>query len=275
MTVKTSIFRVCIASLTAIFLVACADRSNENHAEDSNASADSDSGSLPTAETPTLAMLLNGDFRSDADKARDANRKPAEVVAFLGIEPGMNVIDVIAGGGYYSEVLSLAVGESGRVSAQNPAVVLQLRDGANEKQLSERLADNRLPNVSRLDREIADLLPDDGPFDAALTALNLHDIYNNYGEPGSIGALKIIAATLKPGAVFGVIDHHGTDGTDNAALHRMRVEDAVRVFEAAGFIVEAQSGLLHVHNDDMTENVFAEGVRGKTHRFLFRLRKPE
>ena len=274
MPANTSVFRISVASLIAIFLVACAERSNEQQAD--TTSTDADTVSASTVETPTLAELLSGDFRSAADRARDANRKPGEVLAFLGIEPGMHVIDVIAAGGYYTEVLSLAVGESGSVAAQNPALVLEFRDGANEKELSERLADNRLPNVSRLNREIAELQATDGPFDAAITALNLHDIYNNFGgEPAAVGAMKAVAAVLKPGGVFGVIDHYGADGADNSALHRMRVEDAVRVFKAAGLIVEAQSGILHMHNDDMTEQVFAENVRGKTHRFLFRLRKPE
>jgi len=109
---------------------------------------------------------------------------------------------------------------------------------------------------------------------AGITALNLHDIYNNYGEQGAIGALQAIYSTLKPGAVFGVIDHFGTDGNDNKQLHRIKIEDAIRVAKAAGFVVEAKSGLLHVHDDDMSEIVFAEGRRGHTHRFLLRLRKP-
>lgn len=272
MTVNSSTLRICVSSLAAIFLVACSERSQEHQTETS--SADADTVSTSTTEAPTLAALLSGDSRPAADKARDANRKPAEVIAFLGIEPGMHVIDIIAAGGYYTEVLSLAVGKDGRVVAQNPAIVLQLRDGANEKQLSERLANDRLPNVSRLNREVAELQPNDGPFDAALTALNLHDIYNNNGEADAIGAMRTIATMLKPGAVFGVIDHHGADGADNKALHRIRVDDAIRVFEAAGFIVEAQSGILHMHDDDMTAMVFAENLRGKTHRFLFRLRKP-
>jgi len=117
------------------------------------------------AATPTLAELLASSTRAESDRVRDAGRHPAEVIEFLGIEPGMSVIDVIAAGGYYTEVLSLAVGSAGHVAAQNPAVVLQMRDGANEKTLSARLADNRLPNVSRLDKELGELVAADGPFD--------------------------------------------------------------------------------------------------------------
>ncbi len=262
--------RVFFISLAAFFIASCG-----NSADNSQTPIDAIEHDTPETMAPDLATLLAGESRFAGDRERDANRKPAKVIAFVGIEPGMNVIDVIAAGGYYTEVLSLAVGNDGHVTAQNPAVVLQMRDGANEKQLSERLANGRLQNVSRLNKEIAELTADDGPFDAAMIGLNLHDIYNNYGEAGAVGAMQAIGATLKPGAVFGVIDHHGADGADNKELHRMRIEDAIRVAEAAGFVVEAQSGMLHVHDDDLTSSVFAEGRRGNTHRFLLRLRKPE
>jgi predicted methyltransferase len=240
---------------------------------------DQPAAEAPAASTPAeapahdLVALLASDSRAEADRARDAGRKPAEVIAALGIKPGMNVIDVIAASGYYTEVLSLAVGPDGHVDAQNPDLVLKFREGANDKAMNERLAGNRLSNVSRLDKEIADLSADDGPYDAAITALNLHDIYNRYGEESAVGALQMIGSVLKPGGVFGVIDHDGAEGNDNEALHRMQKADAVRVAKAAGFTVE-ESGILHVHSDDLSQMVFAEGVRGNTHRFLLILRKP-
>ena len=70
-------------------------------------------------------------------------------------------------------------------------------------------------------------------------------------------------------------DHHGAEGNDNKALHRALKKDAIRTAEAAGFVLEGESGLLHMHGDDMTQSVFTEGLRGKTHRFLLKLRKPE
>ena len=71
------------------------------------------------ATTPELATRLATSDRLAEDKARDVGRRPAEVLAFLGIEPGMTVMDVIASGGYYSEVLAEAVGPDGLVYAQN------------------------------------------------------------------------------------------------------------------------------------------------------------
>ena len=226
----------------------------------------------------TLMMttsLQASDSRSEADRARDTGRKPFEVIAFVGIEPGMNVLEIIAASGWYTEVLSMAVGAEGHVTAHNTAFTLQMRDGANEKAISARLADGRLSNVSRLNKEIAELSAADGPFDAAFTALNLHDIYNNGGDDDAIGMMAAIYATLKPGGLFAVIDHQGLEGQDNKVLHRMLKSDAVRVAEAAGFVLEADGDVLHSDIDDMTQHMRAEGIRGYTNRFVLKLRKPE
>lgn len=269
-----TLLRLLPALLAGLLLAACGGDKQPATSETGTPDAGT---AAPATQAPALdlAALLESESRSAADRARDAGRKPAAVIEILGIAPGMRVIDIIAAGGWYTEVLSLAVGPDGRVVAHNPPAVLQMRDGANEKALSERLANNRLPNVARLDKDIADLAPEDGPFDAALTALNLHDVYNRNGEEAAVGMMRIVHSILKPGGVFGVIDHEGNEGQDNVAVHRMLKSDAIRMAEAAGFVVEADSGILHVHSDDRTQHVFAEGIRGKTHRFFLKLRKPQ
>lgn len=221
-----------------------------------------------------LRALLANEARAEADRARDAGRKPAEVVEFLGIEPGMRVMDVIAAGGYYTEVLSLAVGPDGQVVAQNPPGVLQMRDGANEKAISARLAENRLPNVSRLNSNVGEISADGGSYDAAITALNFHDIYNRGGPEGALASLQAIYAVLKPGGVFGIIDHVGVAGADNAELHRIEKALAIETAKAAGFVVEGDANILANAADDHTQGVFAEGIRGKTDRFVLKFVKP-
>lgn len=263
--------RHCLLVLAALVFAGCSGSSEPEQAVQEEPAV------AAVAETPAahdLTSMLASESRSAADRARDAGRKPADVIAFLGIESGMNVLDLIAASGYYTEVLSLAVGPDGHVAAQNPAYILEMRDGANEKALSDRLSGDRLPNVSRLDKDVADITADDGPFDVAITALNFHDIYNNYGEEGTVTMMNVVSAALKPGGVFGIIDHQGIEDNDNKELHRALKVDAIRVAEAAGFVVEGDSGILNMHDDDMTQSVFAEGVRGKTNRFLLKLRKP-
>jgi len=222
-----------------------------------------------------LSRALSEGDRSEADKARDADRRPGEVAAFLGIEPGMTVVDLIAAGGYYTEVLSVAVGPQGRVFAQNNAYVLQLREGANEKAITARLSEGRLGNVERLDREVADLGLEPGSVDAALTALNFHDIANSRGPEATAGFLAAIMAILEPGGILGVIDHDGDAGNDNKSLHRIPRSDALKAVKEAGFELVAEGDMLRNPGDDHTRNVFAEGMRGKTDRFVLLLRKPQ
>ena len=217
--------------------------------------------------------LATGD-RAEADKKRDASRKPGDVMVFLGVESGMTAVDLIAAGGYYSEVLSLAVGEEGRVYAQNPPRVLQFRDGANDKAMTERLAGNRLPNVQRLDQDLSEVELAPGTVDVAITALNFHDIYNGSGTAAAQAFLGQVSKLLKPGGVLGVIDHSGAGGNDNAKLHRIEEQKVRDAAEQAGFEVVGSSDLLRNPADDFSTGVFDPAIRGQTDRFLLKLSKP-
>ena len=221
-----------------------------------------------------LEVRLKSGDRADADKQRDAGRKPAAIVAFLGIEPGMTVVDLLAASGYYTEVLAAAVGEKGKVYAQNSPFALKLRDGANDKAMTARLAGGRLPNVERLDRDLAEagLTPDS--VDAAITALNFHDIYNGRGEAAASGFLASVYALLKPGGVLGIVDHRGDAGADNESLHRIPEAQVRAVIDASPFLLEASGDVLKNAADDHTKNVFDPSIRGRTDRFVLRLRKP-
>ena len=225
-----------------------------------------------TAQADLAADLASPD-RPQEDRDRDAGRKPAEVLAFLGIEPGMTVMDLIAAGGYYTEVLSRAVGPTGKVFAQNPPVVLEFRDGANDKAMTQRLANGRLSNVERVDQDLVDVELPAGSLDAAITALNFHDVLQNGGEAAAAGMLAKVKELLKPGGVLGVVDHVGVAGNDNAELHRLDMEAGVPILEAAGFDI-ASSDLLRNPEDDHSLLVFDPTIRGQTDRVLYKLTKP-
>ncbi len=222
-------------------------------------------------EKGALATALSGEARPAADRDRDAGRRPAQVLAFLGIGEGMTVIDLMASGGYYTEVLSHAVGAKGKVIAQNSARALQFRGGANDRAMADRAS--RLANISRLDKEIPDMGLAPGSIDAVMTALNLHDIYNGAGPEAAAGTLRLVHAALRSGGVLGVIDHDGNAGADNRSLHRMEMSQAVQLLEAAGFVLET-SDLLRNPDDKRETGVFGPGIRGKTDRFLIKAVKP-
>jgi predicted methyltransferase len=222
-----------------------------------------------------LAAALASANRPAEDKARDADRKPAELMQFFGVKPGMTTADIIALGGYVTEVLSVAVGPNGKVYAQNPPIALQLRDGMYAKQITERLAGNRLKNVVRVDADLpasAQIPP--GSVDVAITAMNYHDVRNRNPADG-VGFLRAIYTMLKPGGVLGVTDHVGNDGANNTQLHRIPKHFLLEDAKEAGFVVDGESDVLAHAADDHTRMVFDPALRGKTDQFVVRLRKPK
>ena len=230
-------------------------------------------GAEPVAAPADLSSKLASDARFEGDSARDAGRKPVEVLGFLGIGPGMAVIDLMAASGWYTEVLSNAVGEDGSVVAQNPEWILAFRERFNDKALNARMADGRLSNVTRMDVEYADFGPETGSYDAAISALNIHDAYYLGSPEVAAEFLAAVHSVLKPGGVFGIIDHVGNPDGDNNSMHRIDKALAIEMATAAGFTVEGDSDLLANPDDDHTQSVFSEGLRGHTDRFLPKLRK--
>jgi predicted methyltransferase len=208
--------------------------------------------------------------RPAEDKARDAIRRPYEVIGFVGIEPGMTVLDAFAGGGWYTEVLSAAVGPSGKVYMHNAPGFVSRRGPEFTDALRARA--ERLGNVELLLRDLNDL-GIDGQADAAITALNLHDAYAG-GRQAALDFLGGIYAALRPGGVLGFIDHVGAPGVDNSELHRIDRETVRALLAEVGFVVEAESDLLANPEDDHSLGVRDAALGRKTDRMLFRVRKP-
>jgi predicted methyltransferase len=216
-----------------------------------------------------MRAALAAPERSQENKARDSARKPIETVQFLGIKTGDTVVDMIAESGWVTEVLSAAVGPKGHVYMQNPPFLA-------EREPKDMIA--RLGNVEPLHVQLAEA-GITNKADAIVTAMNLHDIYNGFGnqpagEGPAVEFVKTLYAALKPGGVLGVIDHVGVAGQNNAMLHRMLPQQARDVLTKAGFKIEAESNLLANPADDHTKGVFDPAIRGHTDQFMFRARKP-
>ena len=206
--------------------------------------------------------------RPAKDKDRDAARKPIETVQFAGIKTGQTVLEVIAVGGWFTEVLSAAVGPTGKVYAQNPTFFTG-RPGFAE---AEKAQDDRLKNVTPIHGDLPD--PNlKGKADVALTAQNLHDIYNSQGEDAAVALFKGVYEDLKPGGTFIVIDHVGIAGQDNKMFHRIELAQAKAVLAKAGFKIDAESDLLKNPKDDHTKGVRDPSVQGHTDQFMIRAKK--
>jgi predicted methyltransferase len=223
----------------------------------------------------SFTLALPADFdaklqdaaRPQADKDRDAARKPRETMEVLGVQEGWTVVDVAAGGGWFTHVISAAVGPNGKVIAQFGERALQNNNGQMQKDLAARLG-----NVEPVFAGMADVPA--GTADAALTALNFHDAYNFRGEEGAQAFLKDIFNALKPGGVAAIIDHEGNEGNDNAALHRIPASVARAQIEKAGFEIVSESNVLDNPEDDHSLEVRDTTLGRATDQFFFVVRKP-
>jgi predicted methyltransferase len=229
-------------------------------------------GASAQAQDEQIARLraaLASPERSAENKGRDAARKPVEVIQFLGVADGMTALDVFAVGGWYTEVLSAAVGPTGKVYSQNPAFFTS-REGFID---AESARNERLGNVTPIHGDIP-AAGINGQVDVAITNNNLHDMYNRGGEEAAMPVIQAVFDALKPGGVFGVMDHVGIAGQDNAQLHRMDVEAARAMLVEAGFTIEAESDLLRNPADDHTRGPNDASLGGNSDRFLIKARKP-
>ena len=230
------------------------------------------------AKADIYEEAVANEARGEKDREIDERRKPAEIMRFFEIKPDMKVLDVFAGGGYYSELISYVVGENGEVTLYNNAPW----DKFVGKAVSERLAGERLPNVERLIATPESLIDLDRQYDAAIFVLGMHDVYYAHPEDGwpeidKQKFLKGIHHLLKDGAVFGVIDANAVSGANNAevgkSLHRVDPKAMIDDIVAAGFKLEAQSEVLRNPDDDKVSSVFTPENRYRTDRSVVKFRK--
>jgi len=229
----------------------------------------------PESETVRLdairAALAHPD-RPAADRERDADRKPDEVLALVGIEPGMLIADLMAGRGWYTEVLARVTGPDGRVYALNNSISVRPHGEA----FTLRMQESKLDNVIPLVRELEDPGLPTGQLDAVFMVQFYHDTYWMKVDRKAMNAR--IFASLKPGGIFCLIDHSAESGSgdrDVQRLHRIDPELVKEELLAAGFELAGTSDLLQNKADELSLNVFDQGIRGHTDRFLFTFRKPD
>jgi predicted methyltransferase len=237
-------------------------------------------GSVQAAESPpihpAIQAAVDSQERLPKDRARDDNRHYAEIMEFFGVRPGMTVLELFAAGRNTAEVLARAVGPNGKVYMQNPDFFYE-RFG--KKAVDERLADNRLPNVVRLDKPLNAMGLEPNSLDGATAFMVLHDFF--WLSQDVPGVLKAVHTALKPGGWFGVVDHAAPAGTgaDDAkdrdkGPHRIDEAYVKKIFAEAGFVLEASNDVLRNPADDRTKPFYDESFRGKsTDRFVLRFRK--
>jgi predicted methyltransferase len=208
----------------------------------------------------------------------DESRKPAEVLRFLGLRPGMHVLDLFGGNAYWAEITSPVVGPKGHVTVWNPS---QFYGDKRKQAFAAFMAAH--PNVSIV---ISPFEAPDLPKNYADWVIlndNYHDTYWKNAErhvpvmdPNAF--LKAVYASMKPGAVIGVIDHVALPNSDTRAtvdrLHRIDPNVVKADFKRAGFVLIGSSEILRNLADPHDVEVHDASIAGKTDRFIFKFRKP-
>jgi len=231
------------------------------------------------AKSPdAISAAIADASRPETDKQRDANRKPAETLAFVGVKPGDRVAELLPGGGYFTRIFSKIVGASGHVYALVPAPSPNAPPDAPDfaARVKAIAADPNYSNVSVVVEPFAQLKAPEA-VDLVWTSQNYHDFHNFPGLDLPVFN-QLVFDALKPGGTYLVLDHAAEPGSgvrDTASLHRIDAETVKKEVLAAGFVFVGASDLLHQADDPHTVKVFDPSVRGKTDQFILKFRKPK
>ncbi len=218
--------------------------------------------------------------RTEADRKRDELDHPAEILRLAGIKPGMKVADVLAGDGYYSELLSHVVGPKGHVLLINNAAF----DHWSDEGWRARLAHNRLPNVEHRTVDINHPELGTGTLDAIFLIKVYHDLYwvdsaheTPWPQVDTAQVLDQLARALKRGGTLVIVDHSAKPGSGSSvagSLHRIEEAYTRRDWESRGLKVVASSDVLRRTEDARDQITYKGPMLGKTDRFVLVFRKP-
>ena len=233
---------------------------------------------IAAAKPPTIAAAVAAPDRTADNVKLDAGRKPTQLLQFLGLKPGMQVLDLFGANAYWAEIEAPVVGPKGHVTVWQPTQFYREKTKASFEAFAARH-----PNVSIVTSPFeAPALPSSYA-DFVILNDNYHDTYwqnEKYGIPqmDPSAFLKAVYAAMKPGAVIGVIDHVALPNDDVRATvekyHRIDPEVVKADFKRAGFVLAGSSDMLRNPADPHSADPFDESIRGKTDRFVFKFRKP-
>ena len=226
----------------------------------------------------SLEQLVNqslaAEGRPDADKARDANRKPLDTLEFFKLEPNQRVLELIPGGGWYTRILAPVLREKGKLyvalGTQGIEGGLLKEAGFDKVEVANIEADLARGSGRRLDGTTANFNLEN--LDLVLTFRNLH----NFDAGGRNAINKAAYNALKPGGYYGVVDHTRRHNEPESADNWRRMDPVAMILEiqAAGFKLVDMSDLHYRENDALNLEVGNEGVTGKTDRFTLLFQKP-
>jgi predicted methyltransferase len=221
-----------------------------------------------------VAAAVADSARPAADTERDANRKPAETLAFAGVKPGDKVLELAPGRGYFTRMLSGVVGPDGRVTIFTTATLP--KPDAPPPPILAVSADRHYSNVNVVFQRLTEAKPS-GVFDLVWTTQNYHD-FHNIPDLDIATINRAVFEALKPGGTYFIADHVAEAGSgirDTNTLHRIDPEAVKQELKAAGFEFVAESKLLRNASDAHSGKVFEGAVQGHTDQFILKFKKPK
>jgi predicted methyltransferase len=227
---------------------------------------------------PSIAAAVASPSRSADNVKLDAGRKPGQVLRFLGLKPGMHVLDLFGANAYWAEITSPVVGPRGHVTVWNPT---QFYSDKRKQAFEAFMASHSNVSIVTSPFEAPDLPK--GYADWVILNDNYHDTYWQNEklkvpqmDPNAF--LKAVYAAMKPGATIGVIDHVANPNNDTRAtvdkFHRIDPNVVKADFKRAGFVLVGSSNILRNATDDHNVEVHDPKIAGKTDRFIFKFKKP-
>ena len=224
---------------------------------------------VPKGTPAYVRKAVESKSRGAEQTARDANRKPAEVLTLSGVKPGDQVVEFASFGQYFTTMLSDIVGPKGKVYMYDlPYTEKRAGEASRAFVAAHPNAKYELVDYNTL------TLPQN--VDIVFNVLYYHDLPLNNIDTASLN--KRIFESLKPGGVFFVVDHNAAPGSgtrDTKALHRIDPAIIKQEVTAAGFELVEESKLLAHPGDDHTQMVFSPGLRGLTDQTIFKFRRPK
>jgi len=224
---------------------------------------------LPAGTPAYIRAAIEDPARTAEQRARDANRKPAELLMMSGIRPGHSVVEFASFGQYFTTFLSDIVGPKGSVYMYDLPYT-EKRAGEASRAFVAAHPNSHYALVDYNTLELPQQV------DEVFMVLYYHDLFINKIDTASLNT-RIFNA-LKPGGTFLVVDHNARPGsgiTDTPKLHRIDPAVIAKEVTAAGFKLVKQSNLLAHPEDDHTQMVFSPGLRGLTDQTVFVFRKPK
>ena len=228
----------------------------------------------PVLSAERIADIIASPDRFAADRVNDLRRAPAQMLAFIGIRPGMVVLDVSAGGGYTTELLARATGPTGRVYGQSAPRVLRTPPAAPEGNATGAAAPasgaarpapvNLAARAAKFGHIVALVQPFEAPVPAALASngLDLVTLMFNYHDLGHMAVdraqmNRALFLALKPGGAYVIADHAGRPGTgisESGTLHRIEEAFLRAEVEQAGFKLAGAAQFLRNPADPRDRN---------------------